>query len=223
MADSLRAEVGEALLPWWANASSLNKGEDAELKKRLSMAPEITPGSKGLRVTEPAPSGVKSMPDYRAIATRAAAAASKYAPAVIDRAKSTLATVTNNKVTELSAVPAYVGSNANRLKVVTDGLLNSGVMLGDVLPRDLIGDNEELMQIRAGAERLVGQLRAKFQQGADSTLEITDERIAADVIIKRRVKAALQIFGSAENYFLVNPNGGISVKEFAWHDAVIRR
>jgi len=163
------------------------------------------------------------MPNYSEIAAKAAAAARRYAPAVVDKAKSTLAQVTNNKVSDLNGLRSYVGDSPERLKVVSEALLHSGVMLGDVLPRDVIGTDVALVQIRNSAEKLIVNMRAQYEGSRDHTMDLTDDQIAADVIRKQRVRAALQIFGSETNYFILNPkNGAISANDFVWYNTLFR-
>lgn len=218
------ADFGELLVPWQLQGSSLNGDEAEELRRRRQLPATITPNPTQLRGTVPAANTrKKTMANYADIARRAAEAAKKYAPEVIDRTKLALRQVTNGKVSSLDQVGSYVGNNPARMKVTTDAMLTSGIMLGDVLPRDVIGMDEQLQQIRRSAELLVDKLRTRFDSGSDKTLVTDESQIAADVLRKKRVQVALQIFGSPANYFLVNPNGGIPAQDFSWYASMFQR
>lgn len=220
--DSVLSTAGEFLVPWWLTSSNSETNEEAELSRRGSLAPTITSTTPVLRGTVPAPGQGNQMANLKTIAERAVNAAKNYSPAVVAAARAQLAKVTDGKVTDLRAVPGYVGDNPARLKIATEAMLTSGVMLGDVLPRNLILGDADLLKIRQSAEALVNQLRAKYAAGSDQTLaEDASVAIAADLLRKRRVRTALQIFGSATNYFLTNPNGGIPATDFDWYDRVI--
>jgi hypothetical protein len=142
---------------------------------------------------------------------------------VYETANAALASVSGGKVKDVADIGNYVGNNPGRLKVASEALLRSGVMLGDVLPRDLVGTDQNLIAIRASAEKLVSNLQAQFLAGSDRSLVQGVDGAAADVLRKKRVKAVLGTYGSEENYFLCHPGGGVPAEDFAWYRAVIAR
>lgn len=213
--------VADIATPWFLSSGGLNSNEEAELARIRALGDADFQRRAQLRATEPAvPKG--NMAKYGELASRAAKATVRYAPAVIDKAEQALAKVSGGKVSKVTDLAGYVGSNPARLKVASEALLRSGIMLGDVLPRDLIGNDVQLMQIRQSAESLVKGLQGQYLQGSDRTLAQGQAAIAADVLRKKRVKAALSVYGSAETYFLCHPNGGIPAEDFAWYQAVGR-
>lgn len=222
--DSVLSEYGEDVIPWQLKPPSLNKDEDSELARRRQMAPTITSKpSFSLRATVPAKER-QSMGVISTVATKASSALSKYSPAVIEEAKKQLGLATGGKA-DVANLTAYVGESPARLKVATESLLRSGVMLGDVLPRDLVGTNAQLKEVRASAETLVGMLRAAVGARGDHTLSqdaSLANKIATDALMKKRVKAALEISGTAERYFLAFPNGGIPMGEFTWYQQIVK-
>jgi len=153
------------------------------------------------------------------LAIRAGTVVAQYAPAVYDKAKSYLAAATSGKVAAptAQALAAYVGNSQQRLTVVGDALIRSGMSVNDVFPKDLIGSDQALMALRASAEKLAVSLRGQFDAGADKVVSgQSGDMIVADVIRVKRVKAVLSVYGSADNYFLCHPNGGVPAGDFAY-------
>lgn len=225
--------VLDAITPWYLSSGELNVGEEAELERvralgaaqvaaRAQASAKSQPKST-LRATVPVSDEGKQMAKYAAVANKAMKATTKYGPAVYEKANAALATVTGGKVKDVTDLGSYVGNNPGRLKVASEALLRSGVMLGDVLPRDLIGNDQNLIAIRASAEKLVSSLQAQFLAGSDRSLIQGVDGAAADVLRKKRVKAVLGTYGSEENYFLCHPGGGVPAEDFAWYRAVITR
>lgn len=157
------------------------------------------------------------------VAARAAQVAARYGPAVVARTQELLKQATANKVSTPAEVPAYVGNSPQRLKVATEALIRAGVRPDDVLPVDLVGQDKTLLAIRASAEAIVNSLQNRFQSGSDKTLQHGEAAIAADALRRKRVEAALGVYGSADRYFLCHPNGGIPAEDFVWYRAVILR
>lgn len=155
------------------------------------------------------------------IAQLGARAAVAYGPQAYEYAKKQLAKVTSGKVTNESQLAKYVGNSPQRLKITTDALVTAGIPVDAVIPQDLVGTNEVLGRIRASAQALVSTMQSKFQAGSDTSLVQGEDGIVKDVIRKKRVATALRIFGSANAYFLVNPNGGIPAEDFVWYSRVI--
>jgi hypothetical protein len=158
-----------------------------------------------------------------ALAARAGQVAVKYAPVVYEKAKNALSAVTAGQVQAPEQIVSYVGNSPQRLKIAAEALVRSGVDVNDVLPRDLIGSDKTLQQIRSAADKIAGSLQAQFASGSDKTLNQGGEAIAADALRRTRVEAALSVYGSGKRYFLCHPNGGIPAEDFAWYDAVIAR
>jgi hypothetical protein len=158
-----------------------------------------------------------------AAAQAAARAAVKYAPAVYQKAKETLAAVSAGKVTLPENVASYVGNSPQRLKIAVDAMVRSGISPDDVLPRDLIGNDKTLAMIRGAADQLAKSLQTQYAAGSDKTLQQGEAAIAADALRRKRVEAALGVYGSGQNYFLCHPNGGIPAEDFAWYRAVVQR
>lgn len=220
-ASEIAATVFDVATPWFLTSGSLNSNEDAELARYRALGDAHFQREAQLRATAPAaPKG--NMAKYGELAKRAATATVRYAPAVIDKAEQALSKVSGGKVSKVTDLADYVGSNPARLKVASEALLRSGVMLGDVLPRDLIGNDVQLIQIRQSAEGLVRTLQGQYLQGSDRSLAQGQAAIAADVLRKKRVKAALGVYGNADTYFLCHPNGGIPAEDFAWYQALNR-
>jgi hypothetical protein len=225
--------VLDAATPWYLTSGELNVGEEAELERiralgdaqiaaRARASAKSQPKST-LRATVPVSDEGKQMAKYAAVASRAAKAVGKYGPSVYETANAALASVSGGKVKDVADIGQYVGNNPGRLKVASEALLRSGVMLGDVLPRDLVGTDQNLIAIRASAEKLVSNLQAQFLAGSDRSLVQGVDGVAADVLRKKRVKAVLGTYGSEENYFLCHPGGGVPAEDFAWYRAVVAR
>jgi hypothetical protein len=145
----------------------------------------------------------------------------RYSPQVMQAAKRALAQATSGKVTDAADIPKYVGSSSQRMTVVGDALVRSGVAPDEVFPLDIVQSNPQMMAARTAAMALGQQLAAQFAAGADKVVpgqSSTD--IAADVIRLKRVKAVLSIYGSETNYFLCHPNGGVPPADFAYAKAV---
>jgi hypothetical protein len=158
-----------------------------------------------------------------AVAQAAGRAAVKYAPVVYQKAQEALKAVTGGKEATPEAIAEYVGNSPQRLKIAAEALVRSGISPNDVLPSDLIGRDKTLQVIRLAADRIAQSMQQQFAAGSDKTLAQGEGGIAADALRRRRVEAALGVYGSATNYFLCHPNGGIPAEDFAWHRAVIQR
>jgi hypothetical protein len=156
-----------------------------------------------------------------ALAVAAGSAAVKYAPAVYDAAKSALSKATGNKVTDPANIATYVGNNASRMTVVADALIRSGVAVDDIFPHDLVQSNPNLRLMRDSALRLATTLKAQFDAGSDKIVKPqSSDEMAADVVRVKRVRAVLDVYGSAEKYFLCHPNGGVPATDFAYVQAM---
>lgn len=153
-----------------------------------------------------------------AVAQGAVALATKYGPGVVNSAKTMLVKATGGKVSALTDIPKYVGSSMSRMKIAGNALVRAGVNPADVYPDDIVGQNQRLLELRQEAEGIANGLRAQFEAGADHSLE--GGSIPQIVISLKRTKAALEVYGSEERYFLVNPKGGIPASEFALRRAV---
>lgn len=160
---------------------------------------------------------------YAQVAAGAARAATAYGPRVLALAQENLKKVTGGKVSNVSELAQYVSASPQRLKVTTEALVRAGVPVDDILPEDITGGNNVLTQVRASAMKIVGTMQGRYQAGSDTSLQTGDAvgDIARDKLRKKRVKTALRIFGSAQAYFLTNPNGGIPVDDFTWYQQVI--
>lgn len=153
-----------------------------------------------------------------AVAQGAAALATKYGPSVVSSAGTLLKKATGGKVNSLSDIPGYVGNSASRLKIAANALVRSGIAPDDIYPSDVTAKDQRLLALRQEAEGLANGLRAQFEAGSDHTLD--SNSIPAIVISLKRTKAALEVYGSEERYFLVNPKGGIPAGEFALRRAI---
>lgn len=159
---------------------------------------------------------------YAQIALVGAEAASKYGPKVYELAKQQLRKVTGGKVKDVAQLAQYVGQSPQRLKIATEALVTAGVPADAVIPTDMIGENQVLARIRQSAQTLMGQMQSQYAAGSDKSLAGSSDDIARDVIRKKRVATALRIYGSAQAYFLVHPQGGIPAEDFVWFDRVIK-
>lgn len=211
--------VVESTLPWYLSPNTLNGNEDIELAQRRLLPPTIDRPGNGKVVNT---SLGENMAKYADVAQRAAQAAQKYAPTVVSAVNSTLSTVTGGKVVDITGVSSYVGNNPSRLKVTTEAMLRAGVNMGDVIPRDLIGTDKNMMAIRASAERLVSTLQQRYDAGSDKTLDQGLDNTVIDLMRRKRVEAVRAVYGNESAYFLCHPNGGVSSGDFAWYDTVIR-
>lgn len=214
--------IGEAVqsaIPWYLTPGTLNGNEDAELAKRRLLPPTVDRPKQG---KVGATSTGETMGKYADVARRAAEAAQKYAPAVVSTMNTTLDAVTGGKVKSANELGTYVGNNPARLKVATEAMLRSGINMGDVIPRDLVGNDKNMMAIRASAERLVSTLQQRFDAGSDKTLDQGVDNTVADLMRRKRVEAVRSVYGNEASYFLCHPNGGVPTSDFAWYDTVIR-
>lgn len=153
------------------------------------------------------------------IAQGVVTSATRYAPVVLDQARTLLQKATGSKVATIDAIPKYVGNSPERLAIVTGALARAGFAVNDLVPQDLVGMNPALQSIRATLVRTAGAMQSHFDSGADRTL---NNDVEGDIIRKKRVQVALRVYGSEEAYFLCHPNGGIPREDFAWFNAVIR-
>lgn len=153
-----------------------------------------------------------------AVAQGAVALAAKYGPDVVASAGTLLKKATGGQVATLADIPKYVGANANRLKVAANALVRSGISPEDIYPADVTANSQRMLALRQEAETLASTLRTQYDVGADHTLD--GNSIPAIVISLKRTKAALDVYGSEERYFLVNPKGGIPAHEFALRKAI---
>lgn len=157
------------------------------------------------------------------LAIAAGSAAVKYAPAVYDAAKAALTKATGGKVTDVSQLSTYVGNNPQRMMVVGDALIRSGVSVNDVFPTDIVQINPQLRAMREAASKLAAKLGDQFAAGSDHVIQAQPlEDMAADVIRIRRVNAVLKVYGNEETYFLCHPNGGVPPSDFAYKRAMSR-
>jgi hypothetical protein len=155
------------------------------------------------------------------VAAAAARAAVQYGPAAYQMAKNALAKATSGKVQDASAIVPYVGKSQQRLTVVADALVRSGVAPNDIFPQDIVATQPQLQMMRDAANRLAGSLKQQFDAGADRVIPAqSDSDAAGDIIRLERVRAVLQVYGSAKTYFLCHPNGGVPASDFAYYAAV---
>lgn len=151
-----------------------------------------------------------------ALATNAISLAKTYGPQVYEQATKMLSQTTNGKVKSMSDVVSYVGKSQQRMTVVANTLIQSGMRADEVFPLDIVQAEPSLRLLREQAVRLGERMRSAYDAGADRTVPVaTPEDTVADVIRLRRAKVALEVFGSEERYFLCNPNGGIPAGDFA--------
>lgn len=152
-----------------------------------------------------------------AIALAAGRAAVTYAPAVYNTAKAALTKATGGKATEPSDVAKYVGTSPQRLTVVADAFVRSGIHPEDIFPADIVSTQPQLVAMRDAANRLAQSLQQQFNQGADRVIPASSSAdMAADVIRVERVKAVLRVYGDEKSYFLCHPNGGVPSADFAY-------
>lgn len=150
-------------------------------------------------------------------AAAAAQALQTYGPAVMEKAKSAVKAATSGRVTDVAKLPDYVGASPQRMAVMADALVRSGVRPDDIIPPDLAGTTPELKKIKDAAYALASKLQARFTAGADPTIvPAAAEQAAGDLLRVKRVQAALRVFGDEATYFLCNPNGGIPASDFAF-------
>lgn len=144
----------------------------------------------------------------------------KYGPKVYDMTKEALAKATNGKVTDPTQIASYVGNNAARFSVVAGALTTAGVAPSAIIPDDLAGQNPQLKQIRATIGKIAAGMRDVYDAGSDQSLVSGPDDTAKDVLRKQRVEAVLNVYGSADQYFLCHPKGGIPRSDFAWYKAM---
>lgn len=156
---------------------------------------------------------------YQNVAKAAISATSRYAPRVIEAAKTGIAKATSGRVKDLDAVPAYVGRSPERMSVVAGAMALAGVNVNDILSVDAAGSDQKLLAIRETLLNSVSGMQSRYDAQADNSLP---EGVEGDILRKKRVQTALRVYGSEEAYFLCHPNGGIPRADFAWFAAVIR-
>lgn len=149
-------------------------------------------------------------------AAAAASAATKYAPQVYNAGMSLVAKATSGRVTEAKDIVPFVKGDARKLSVITGALAAGGMSANDLIPSDLAALNPQLTQIRATIEGIASNMRDRFDAGSDRTVGADESDTAKDLLRKQRVNAALDVYGSAEKYFLCHPNGGIPRSDFSW-------
>lgn len=114
-------------------------------------------------------------------------------------------------------------TDSNDIRVAAEAAVRAGVNPEDLISAAAIKADPKLAQMRASLNKLALELANKQVNDGDKTLSMTgDDDIAKDLLRRRRVAMALRIFGSAEAYMLVIPNGGIPPEDFAWYESVIR-
>lgn len=158
-----------------------------------------------------------------ALAAAAGRAAIRYAPTVYDAAKSALSKATSGKVTDPTQVATYIGNSPQRMTVVGDALIRSGVSVDDIFPMDIVKVQPNLMAMRQAAHALADRLGQQFSAGSDKVVPAQSSAdMAADIIRIKRVNAVLDVYGSEERYFLCHPNGGVPPEDFAYKRAIQR-
>lgn len=159
------------------------------------------------------------------LAARAAQVGMKYAPSVASKANELLKKVTSGRVTDVAKVAPYVGNSAERLTVVSRAMVQAGFSPDDVMPADLIGNNEQLQQVRQSLYNIVSESRDAYDAGTQQRLKAISSPMEAanDTLKAETVEAVRRVYGSADVYFLCHPNGGVPRSWFAWYDALFRR
>jgi hypothetical protein len=158
-----------------------------------------------------------------ALAAAAGRAAVQYGPAVYDMAKNALAKATNGKVSDPKDVASYVGGSPQKMTLVANALIRSGVNPNDIFPSDIVATQPALQAMREGAMRLAANLQQQFNAGADRVIPGQSANdAAADAIRLKRVRAVLEVYGNEEKYFLCHPNGGVPASDFAYYKMVQR-
>lgn len=151
-----------------------------------------------------------------ALAIRAGTALVSAAPEIKAKAMELLDAATQGKVATPAAIQSFVGSSPDRAKLVTESMIRGGINLSDIISSDLAGKNKDLQMVRASALNVIARLRANYDAKADTTLSqrgtFTDA--ASALLAIRRVNLAFRMYGSQENYYLMNPTGGIPMEEF---------
>lgn len=138
-----------------------------------------------------------------ALAVAAGNAAVQYGPKAYDAAKAMLAKATGGKVTSAEQIVNYVGKSQQRLTVVADSLIRSGIAADAIFPEDIVQSQPQLQAMRQAALGLAATLKSAYDQNAVRlNSPSTAESAAADVLRIKRVNAALEVFGSEEKYFL---------------------
>lgn len=150
-----------------------------------------------------------------AIPAAAAAVASKlaqYAPQIQAGASAALAKFTDNKVKSPADIATYVGKSPERLAVVASAAVRAGMNPNEVFTDNIVGSSAFLMKLR---DRL-GAAAASLSAAVDTRgfgPQVTVDDTVSDEVRARRVRAALRVFGSAENYAL---SQGLTSADFAW-------
>lgn len=153
------------------------------------------------------------------IAANAASAAAQYGPEVLAKARDMLKKATSGKVTNVNGLKSYIGGSAERLSVAGGALVRAGLSPDDIIPKDMIGSNSALQAIRATLDKTASAMQSTYNKGSDTTL---NDDVEGDVVRRRRVEAAIRVYGNEETYFLCHPTGGIPRADFVWYRAVIR-
>jgi len=157
-------------------------------------------------------------PAIASVANAARGAFSRFAPDLAAKAQEQLRKVTSGRVSTPADVIKYVGNNSSRLSVVTDALVRAGAPVDAIFPSDIVATDSALAEMRKAASELATKLQGQFDNGAGTDRVLPSASpmdAAADVFRIRRVKAALSIYGTEENYFLCHPSGGIPADDFA--------
>jgi len=144
----------------------------------------------------------------------------KYAPKVYDKGMQLVSKATSGRIQKPSDIVDFVKGDPRKLSVVAGALAAGGVSVDDLVPKDLAAINPQLAQIRASVETVAMNMRGQFDRGSDSTVAASDLDTARDILRKQRVRAVLDVYGSAEKYFLCHPNGGIPRGDFAWFSSM---
>lgn len=158
------------------------------------------------------------------IAAAAGRAAMNAAPTIVAAATEQVKKATGGKLKDLTpqAVVDYIGSNPQRLTVVADGLIRAGIAPDDIFPTDLVMNDVNMKSMRDAAAALAARLNASYAAKSDRSLSQSVDQSVADVLRVKRVMAILSVYGSAENYFLCHPNGGVPMEDFAYHQSMKR-
>lgn len=154
------------------------------------------------------------------LGTQAASLATRYGPTVVASATELLRKTTGGKLAAITpqAVNSYVNGNPARAQVVTEQLVRAGFDMDDLLPESLVTDSAELAKLRADVQNVVGMFANRVRAGAFNELAPAGDDAARDVLRVKRVKAALSVYGSKEQYFA---SQGLSPEDFTWYDRVI--
>lgn len=152
-----------------------------------------------------------------ALALRAGTAIASLDPAtqtkILDKIKSVTGVGTTSQDAGTS-LASYVGKSPERAQVLTETLVRQGINLSDIVSSDIAGQNQVLAKVRAGGLKVIETLRNQNSAHADRSISQDIALITPSLLVSiKRVRLALQMYGTPERYFLMNPNGPFSVEE----------